>query len=51
MSAVQLYRICWSQSNGHSGHGEKILTLEAAQAWIIRLREKHPDMTHWLSST
>jgi hypothetical protein len=48
MSEPFLYRICWSQSNGNSGQGEKILTWEAAQSWLEYLNKKYPDMKHWL---
>jgi hypothetical protein len=45
-----LYRICWRDEKGQLGNGEKSLSLELAQAWIVRLREKYPEMKHWLST-
>ena len=48
MSEPILYRICWSEPNGNSGYGEKILTWESAQSWLDYLHKKHPDMKHWL---
>ena len=48
MSEPILYRICWSEPNGNSGYGEKILSLELAQSWLTYLHKKHPDMKHWL---
>ena len=42
-----LYRICWSEANGHSGHGEYCLTEAAANDWLSHLRSSHPTMRHW----
>uniref|UniRef100_A0A6C0KXU9 Uncharacterized protein n=1 Tax=viral metagenome TaxID=1070528 RepID=A0A6C0KXU9_9ZZZZ len=43
-----MYRIAWQEKNGFSGHGEYILTLELAQAWLTNLRQSHPEMRHWI---
>jgi hypothetical protein len=45
-----LYRICWRDEKGQTGNGEKILSLESADAWLVYLRNKYPEMKHWLST-
>jgi len=45
-----LYRICWRDENSQTGNGEKSLSLELAEAWLVNLREKYPEMKHWLST-
>ena len=48
MSEPILYRICWREKNGFSGNGEKTLSWELGQSWLTYLKEKHPDIQHWL---
>jgi hypothetical protein len=45
-----LYRICWRDEKGQTGNGERILSIELAEAWIAHLRTKYPEMKHWLST-
>ena len=42
-----MYRISWSNANS-SGHGEGCLTKEVAEAWVVWLSEKYPEMSHWI---
>ena len=47
---MDLYRICWRDEKGQTGNGERSLSLKLAEAWIVRLRERYPEMKHWISS-
>ena len=42
-----MYRIVWSQ-NDMCGHGEYVMTLDLAQAWVTELTKMYPDMRHWI---
>jgi hypothetical protein len=43
----KMFRIAWS-SQLTSGHGEYCLTKNMANAWILYLKESHPDICHWI---
>jgi hypothetical protein len=47
---MALYRICWTDEKGLSGNGDLILSIELGRSWIERLRERYPEMKHWLST-
>ena len=43
------YRIAWkSLINDFTGRGDFCLTKQEADAWIIDLNSKFPDLQHWI---
>jgi len=43
------YRIAWVCSKTETkANGEYCLSLEVAVSWIQRLRNKYPEMEHWI---
>jgi len=38
----------WKDENGAEGSGERCLSLECAQSWIVYLQKEYPEMKHWI---
>jgi len=44
-----MYRISWSiPATNYTGHGAFCHSYLLAQDWLVYLRNKYPDMLHWV---
>jgi hypothetical protein len=43
------YRIAWkSLDSDFTGHGDYCLSKDEADAWILKLNSKYPELEHWV---